>query len=57
VNRLEVLVSMLDYSLNTKTKRHITGGILMSLSLFFGGLAATVITLKTERNEDEQYLE
>jgi hypothetical protein len=29
----------------------------MSLSLFFGGLAVTVITLKTERNEDEQYLE
>lgn len=26
----------------------------MSVSLLFGGLAITVVTLKTEENEDEQ---
>ena len=51
--RLNVL-SILSHSLNTKRKRHITGGILMSVSLLFGGLAFTVITLKTEYNDDEQ---
>lgn len=44
---------MLDQSLDTKKKRHIAGGILMSISVLFGGLAFTVMTVKTEVNEDE----
>ena len=49
---------MLEESLNTKTKKHIAGGILMSVSLLFGGLAITVMTLKTEEKKDEQkYIE
>lgn len=44
---------MLDQSLNTKKKRHIAGGVLMSISLLFGGLAITVITLKTEERNYE----
>ena len=55
--RLEEILSLLNISLNTKEKRHIAGGILMSVSLFFGGLAVTIITLKTEDNDDERYLE
>ena len=42
----ENLVSMLDYVLDTKRKRHITGGILLSVSLLFGGLALTVMSIK-----------
>jgi hypothetical protein len=48
MDRLESILSMIDYSLNTKRKRHIAGGILMSVSLLFGGLAVTVMSLKTE---------
>lgn len=48
---LENLISMLDYVLNTKRKRHITGGILLSISTLFGGLAITVMTI---RNDDIQ---
>lgn len=47
---------MLDHSFSTNKKRHIAGGVLMSVSLLFGGLAITVMTLKTEENEDEQRL-
>ena len=58
MDRIEVVLSMLDESLNTKTKRHIAGGVLLSISLFFGGLAFTIMTLKTEEKEYEQiYLE
>ena len=57
MERLEAVLYMLDHSLNTKTKRHIAGGILMSVSLFFGGLAITIITLKTEGQNDAQYIE
>ena len=53
MHRLEVLLSMIDQSLYTKKKRHIAGGILMSISVLFGGLAFTVMTVKTEVNEDE----
>lgn len=48
---------MLDQSLNTNKKRHIAGGVLMSISLLFGGLALTIMTLKTEETERETYLE
>lgn len=49
---------MLDYALNNKRKRHIAGGILMSVSLLFGGIAVTILTLKYEEEEpSESYLE
>lgn len=48
MHRLEAILSVLDHSLDTKKKRHIAGGILMSISVLFGGLAFTVMTLKTE---------
>lgn len=58
MERLERILSMLDRTLNTKKKRHIAGEILMSVSLLFGGLAFTVMTLKQEESEDEyRYIE
>lgn len=48
MNRIVAMLTMLDHSLDTKKKRHIAGGILMSVSILFGGLAFTVMTLKTE---------
>ncbi|MCC8097158.1 MAG: histidine kinase [Eubacterium sp.] len=48
---VEGVITSLDYILNTKRKRHITGGILLSTSLFLGGLAVTVMTIKNEVNE------
>lgn len=47
---------MIDHALNTKKKRHIAGGILLSMSLLFGGLAATVLTLKTEDEESYEQI-
>ena len=46
-------ISMMDYILDTKRKRHITGGILLSASLLFGGLALPVMTIRNEEDEDE----
>lgn len=48
MERLDSILSTIDYSLNTRRKRHIAGGILMSISLLFGGLAVTVMSLKTD---------
>mgnify|MGYP006909026421 CR=1 FL=1 len=50
---IENLISMLDYVLDTKRKRHITGGVLLSASFLFGGLALTVMTIKDEEDKDE----
>lgn len=52
--RLEGIISLLDEALDTRRKRHIIGGILMSVSFLFGGLAITVVTLKTEVDNNEQ---
>lgn len=58
MNRLEGIMASLEYVLNSKKKRHIMGGILMSASLLFAGLAVTIITLKQEENDNnEQYIE
>lgn len=48
MENLVTLISVLDYSLDTKRKQHIAGGILLSVSLLFGGLAFTTMTLKTK---------
>ena len=48
MDRLERIFTMIDHSLNTKKKRHIAGGVLVSISLLFGGLAVTVLSMKGE---------
>ena len=53
MNRLEGVIATLDYLMKSKRKRHIIGGILLITSLSFAGLAFTVITLKPERQENE----
>lgn len=46
---IDNIVAMIDYMLNTQRKRHIVGGILISMSaLFGGGLAVTALTIKQE---------
>jgi len=57
MDRLDALLSIIDHSLNTKTKKHIAGGVLLSISLLFGGLAFTVMTLKEEKNEQQVFIE
>lgn len=42
------ILAVLDESLDSNRKRHIVGGILLSISLLFGGLAITTITIKSE---------
>lgn len=53
MERIEVLIELIDEILDTRSKRHIVGGILVSVSLLFGGLAITVITIKKEENNYE----
>lgn len=43
---LDAFIFSLDAMLDTKRKRHIVGGILLSASALFGGLAVTVLTIK-----------
>lgn len=45
---LDAFIFSLDNMLDTKRKRHIVGGILLSASALFGGLAVTVFTIKNE---------
>ena len=45
---VEAIVSMLDFALDSKRKRHLLGGMLLSVSLLFGGLAITTMTLTLE---------
>ena len=53
MDRLERILSMLDQTLGNKNKRHIAGGILLSVSLLFGGLAVTVMTIRHDEKENK----
>ena len=57
MNRIETILYTLERAVSTKKKRHIVGGILMSISLLFCGLTFTVMTLKTEDIADAQYID
>jgi hypothetical protein len=54
MDRLEHIISTLSYVMGDKRKRHIVGGIMISVSLLFTGLALTVITIKNEEQEDDE---
>lgn len=53
MDRIDMTVSVLDNILNSKRKRHNAGGILLSVSLLFGGLAFTALSIGTEDEDSE----
>ena len=46
MERVERFIHLLDSMLDTKRKRHIIGGLLLSASIFLSGLAFTAISLQ-----------
>lgn len=59
MDRMRRLITTIEDLVSTKKKRHIVGGILLSTSIFLGGLAVTVMSTKVEDNEvmenDDEY--
>lgn len=53
MDHMKRLVATLEHLVSTKKKRHIVGGMLLSASLFLGGLALTVMSTKVEEIDDE----
>lgn len=54
LENFDALIEILDYSLSTKRRRHIAGGILLSISLLFGGLAFTITSMKESDEQIEE---
>ena len=54
MDRFDIMMSILNDTLDTNRKRHMIGGVLLSVSMLFAGLALTVITIKNEESNDEQ---
>lgn len=42
------IIELVSAVLDTRQKRHLIGGTLISVSLLFGGLAVTIISMKEE---------
>ena len=55
MEKIKRFVSTIEHVLSTKKKRHIIGGVLLSASIFFGGLAITVLTTKIEEETHEAH--
>ena len=48
-DRFDELMYIVDVLVDTRVKRHVLGGVLLSVSMLFGGLAVTIITIREER--------
>lgn len=59
MERTKRLLATIENLVATKSKRHIVGGILLSTSIFLGGLAVTVLSTRVEEKDeyDQIYLE
>lgn len=57
MERLEWILISLDNSFDTRKKRHIAGGILLSVSMLFSGLAITVLTIRKEKENVQEEME
>ncbi len=49
---VERFITTMDYILDTKRKRHLVGGTLLSVSALFGGLAFTIMTIRDEEDNN-----
>ncbi len=50
---IEGIIRISEYMLNSKERRHVVGGILLSVSALFCGLAITTMTYHREENDDD----
>jgi len=59
MERTKRLLQTIEHLVATRSKRHIVGGILLSTSIFLGGLAVTVLSTRVEEKDeyDQIYLE
>lgn len=48
------LLSTIEHLISTRRRRHIVAGALLSIALFAGGLAGTVLSIKVDETEYEQ---
>ena len=53
MDRAKRIIATLEHLVSSKKKRHIVGGILLSTSIFLGGLALTVMSTRVEESIDE----
>lgn len=51
MERAKRLLSTIEHLMSTKRKRHIIAGALLSAALFMGGLAGTVLSIKSDEYE------
>lgn len=50
----EHIFEFLESLLDSKRRRHIIGGVLLSMSALFGGLAITAMTIPKEEKDDKK---
>lgn len=53
---VQEFVYWIDYSISSKRKRHITGGVLISLAALFAGLAITTLTANGKEDEENEQI-
>lgn len=53
MDRIHDVLSLLKRISNTRSKRHVLGGILVSVAFLCAGIELTLVTLKEEHKNDK----
>lgn len=56
MERIEYILELIDYVLKSKYRRHVIGGALISVSLLFGGIAFTIMTIRMEDEKNGRHI-
>ena len=51
MDKAKRIILTVEHLISTKTKQHIVGGLLFSVSVFLGALATTVMTMRINDEE------
>lgn len=53
MDRIESFMELIDYITSSTKRKHIVGGLLLSISFFFAGIATTMMTMRDKEKEEE----
>lgn len=54
MDKAKRLILTVEHLISTKTKQHIVGGLLFSVSIFLGALATTVLTMNITTIDEQE---
>lgn len=57
MDKIEMLLDLMEYVTKSRKRNHFVGGLLLSAAFFFAGIAVTTMTISLEDEDQEERIE